>query len=764
MSMTAATMPLLARAIPYPERQVRTRGTVEEHLRAAAARLPRPPQAFARLGAARVARLAASHASEVAQYADAPGVAAAALRAPLWAGFTPAATARSFALIRAVAARQLGLTPYDVQLMAAWSMLRGRMAELATGEGKTLAASLVAATAALAGRMVHVVTVNDYLAARDHALLSPLYQALGLSTGLVVHGQTPAERRAAYACDIVYASNKELVFDYLRDQMRRRTTPTALHGRLARLDGRRADEDALVLRGLDFAIVDEADSVLIDEARTPLIISETASAGVADSACAEALELVAGLVEGADYRIDRSERRIDLTPAGRVRVDALSAAFTARGDVSASTAARRNSVSWPDSPVSWPAHGSGRRPARGQAPAGHPRLFLGATQESRGWPAFAGHDTGKSGHDTAAYDAASDDSVVSPGARSAANEGASTPGIAGSNRWGSTVERSELVVKALTARLLFDRDVHYLVRDGRVVIIDEYTGRVMPDRFWNDGLHQMIETKEGCAPTGKRGSVARITYQRFFSRYRHLCGMSGTLAEVTHELRSVYGVGVARIPTHHPCRRKVEPTVVVPTAEAKWRTIAARAVALAETGRPVLIGTRSVAASQLASDLLRGHGVQHSLLNAAQDAAEAAIVARAGDTGRVTIATNMAGRGTDIKLAPGIAERGGLAVILSDRHDAARIDRQLAGRGARQGDPGSFMQVLSLEDALLDPLRAFAAGRLLLGLARAHRWLACALFAVMQWRAEQRHRAVRRELMRFEARLQGALSFAGRPD
>ena len=337
MSMTAASMPRLARAMPYPERQVRTRGTVEEHLRAAAAQLPRPPQAFAQLGAARVARLAASHASEVAQCADAPGVAAAALRASLRAGITPAATARSFALIRAVAARQLGLTPYDVQLMAAWSMLRGRMAELATGEGKTLAASLVAATAALAGRMVHVVTVNDYLAARDHALLSPLYQALGLSTGLVVHGQTPAERRAAYACDIVYASNKELVFDYLRDQMRRRTTPTALHGRLARLDGRRADEDALVLRGLDFAIVDEADSVLIDEARTPLIISETASAGVADSACAEALELVAGLVEGADYRIDRSERRIDLTPAGRVRVEALSAAFTARGKISAST-------------------------------------------------------------------------------------------------------------------------------------------------------------------------------------------------------------------------------------------------------------------------------------------------------------------------------------------------------------------------------------------------------------------------------------------
>jgi preprotein translocase subunit SecA len=647
--------------MPYPERQTRNRGTVEEYFRGVAAMLPRWPAPIARLGGLRLARLAGTHAHD-AENATGQALrdAAADLRIQLRHGITPVAAARAFALIRAVATKQLGLTPYDVQLMAAWSMLRGRMAELATGEGKTLAASLTAATAALAGRMVHVVTVNDYLAERDHAQLSPLYRALGLTTGLVVHGQTPAERRAAYACDIVYTSNKELVFDYLRDQMRRRETPTALHGRVARLDGRRAHDDALVLRGLDFAIVDEADSVLIDEARTPLIISEKETDGIQDQACTEALDLVAGLKEGPDYSIDRSERRIDLTAPGRRRVEELS-------------------------------------------------LTLGS-------------------------------------------------------HWGSEVVRSELVVKALTARLLFDRDVHYLVRDGKVQIIDEYTGRIMADRFWNDGLHQMIEAKEGCEPTGKRGSVARITYQRFFTRYRHLCGMSGTLAEVTHELRSVYGVDVARIPTHHPCRRRVEPTLVVPTATAKWRTIADRAVALAETGRPVLIGTRSVAMSELASGLLRGHGVEHSLLNAAQDAAEAAIVARAGDAGRITIATNMAGRGTDIRLAGGVSGRGGLAVILSDRHDAARIDRQLAGRGARQGDPGSFLQVLSLEDALMDPLRTNFAGRLLLTSSRSHRFVARALFNLMQRRAERRHRQVRRELMRFETRLQGSLSFAGRPD
>jgi preprotein translocase subunit SecA len=582
------------------------------------------------------------------------------VRAAVREGITAASAARAFALVRAIATREVGLTPYDVQLMAAWSMLRGRMAELATGEGKTLAASLTAATAALAGRIVHVVTVNDYLAARDHAQLAPLYRTLGLSAGLIVHGLSPDERSAAYACDIVYASNKELVFDYLRDQIRRRHSPTALHGRLARLAGESAREDTLVMRGLDFAIVDEADSVLIDEARTPLIISEKETDVIDDSACAEALELVAGLGEGDDYRIDRSERRIDLTQPGRRRVEDLS-------------------------------------------------QKLGA-------------------------------------------------------HWGSEVVRSELVVKALTARLLFERDVHYLVRDGKVQIIDEYTGRVMPDRFWNDGLHQMIEAKEGVERTGQRASVARITYQRFFTRYRHLCGMSGTLAEVTAELRATYGVGVACIPTHNKCRRRVEPAVIVSTADEKWRAIADRAVALSATGRPVLIGTRSVAASELASSLLRGHGVEHSLLNAAQDAAEAAIVARAGETGRITIATNMAGRGTDIRLPAGVSERGGLAVILSERHDAARIDRQLAGRGARQGDKGSFLQVLSTEDALMDPLRSNAVGRSLLSAALAHRHFARALFRWMQRRAEHRHRLVRRELMRFEVRLQNSLSFAGRPD
>jgi len=649
----------VTRATPYPERLTRQPGIVDEFLRDTVALLPGAPQTLLRLNARRVARLAGTFAAEAARMADAPD-AIAALRGQLRNGITAASAARAFALLRVLATRHVGLTPYDVQLMAAWSMLRGRMAELATGEGKTLAASLTAATAALAGRMVHVVTVNDYLAARDHAQLLPLYRSLGLTAGLIVHGLSPEERRAAYACDIVYASNKELVFDYLRDQMRRRHTPTAVHGRLARLNGKGSGEDKLLLRGLDFAIVDEADSVLIDEARTPLIISEASEAAASNNVCVEALDLVTGLTEGVHYHADRSRRRVDLTRAGRARVEDLS----------------------------------------------------------------------------------------------------STLG----EQWGSTVVRAELVIKALTARLLFERDIHYLVRDGKIQIIDEYTGRIMEDRFWNDGLHQMVEAKEGCTSTGQRESAARITYQRFFTRYRHLSGMSGTLAEVTRELRSVYRVGVARIPTHNRCRRRVEATVIVPTAAAKWRVIADGAIALAAAGRPVLVGTRSVAASETASTLLHDQGVAHSLLNAAQDAAEAAIIARAGEAGCVTIATNMAGRGTDIRLLPGVSDRGGLAVILSERHDAARIDRQLAGRGARQGDRGSFMQVLSLEDALLDPLRKNPLGLALLAAARSHRLAGRVLFAVMQRLAERRHRMVRRELMRFEAKLQASLSFAGRPD
>ena len=655
MSATVAGLRLSA-AAPYPERPLQQRSVVEEWLHDAVSELPRSP-AF--LGRRRLRAIVARAAAErpwatMAITSDGAATCAAELRR----GLHPAVIARALALAREAAAATLGMRPYDVQLMGAAAMLGGRLAEMQTGEGKTLAAALAAAIAGLAGRRVHVITVNDYLARRDGEALAPFFASLGLSVGTVVHETTPADRRRAYAAAIVYVSNKEVAFDYLRDAIRRRAAPTPAHHLLARLGGGAAEE--LTLRGLDFAIIDEADSVLVDEARTPLIISGEGPADLEYARAQEALALVAELVEGEDFLLDRHERRVDLTRDGQRRV------------------AARTEAMGPE--------------------------------------------------------------------------------------WGSTLARTELVRRALTAQLLFDRDVHYLIRDGKVQIIDEYTGRIMADRFWNDGLQQMVEAKEGCAPSRGRTSVARITYQRFFARYRHLCGMSGTVAEIAPELRAVYGLGIARIPTDRPSRRVSDAVVIVPDAAAKWRLITARALALAQAGRPVLIGTRSVAASDRASALLDAAAMDHALLNAAQDAQEAATVAQAGAPGRITVATNMAGRGTDIRLGPGVAGRGGLAVILSERHDAARIDRQLAGRCARQGEPGSLHVILSLEDSLLDPLRLHAPGRVLLHAARRSPRLARILFHHLQKRAERRHRVVRQQLMRFETRMERAMSFAGRPD
>ncbi len=625
-------------ALPYANRSTHPPGVAEVGRHTAAGWLPHNRLAARWVIARRVAALAGLHATSLPTLGF--------VRGRLREGITQANVAYAFALIRAVAAEQLGLKPCDVQLMAAWSMLRGDMVELAAGEGKTLAAAVAATTAALAGRLVHVVTVNDYLAERDHAQLTPVYHALGLTCGLIVRGMSAAERRAAYACDVVYTSNKELVFDYLRDQVCRRAAPSTSYGHVTRLDGHGMPQGGLVLRDLDLAIVDEADSVLIDEARTPLIMSEHIAAAGSAQIYTEAFALVGGLLEGVDYSIDRRARRIDITALGRIHIEELAAA-------------------------------------------------LGA------------HCT-------------------------------------------STPARSELLVKALTATMLFERDVHYLVRDGRICIIDEYIGRVMQDRNQDNGLSRMIEAKENSAPSGRHGLVARITYQRFFTRYRHLCGMSGTLAEVAGELRAAYGVNVTRVSARNRCRRDIRRSIVTVTANAKWREIACRAATLSAAGRPVLIGTRSLAASQQLSQLLLSRGLVHTLLDAAQDAAEAAIIARAGTPGCITIATNMAGRGVDIRLARGVSDRGGLAVILSERHDAARIDRQLADRGARRGDSGSFTQILSLEDALMDPLRTSAVGQFLLAVARSNHRLACGLFAVMQNRVERRHCVVRRELMRFE--------------
>ncbi|HKK52312.1 MAG TPA: DEAD/DEAH box helicase [Myxococcota bacterium] len=581
------------------------------------------------------------------------------------AGFVDEAVLRAFALVREQGARVLGLRHYDSQLLGGWHLLAGRLVEMETGEGKTLTATLPAATGALAGVPVHVVSVNDYLTQRDAETMMPLYASLGLRVGCVVEGMESEARRSAYRADVTYVTNKQLAFDFLRDRLTLAGGREELRMRFETLTRRDSVAGRLLLRGLGYAIVDEADSILVDEARTPLILSAARDESEAMELYEQSLELAQALREGIDFRLSRSESRVELTGSGR--------------RIASERAAR------------WGGLWSGRR------------------------------------------------------------------------------RREELVGQALLVLHVFRRDEQYLVRDGRIQVIDEYTGRVMADRAWGRGIQQMIEAKEGVDRTGVREPLARISYQRFFGRYLHLAGMTGTAAEVAGEVRETYGLRSTRIPTHRPLRRRDLGERVVASLAEKWEACVDRVVALRETGRPVLVGTRSVSASEALSEALRRRGVDHQVLTAKQDEGEAGIVARAGERGCVTVATNMAGRGTDIPLAEGVAELGGLAVLRTERHDAARIDRQLAGRSGRQGDPGSFEAILSLEDPLLEThggallariARGPLAARLLEG--RLGQGLARRVLRRAQRRAEALHRRLRREVLRADREIADTLAFSGR--
>ena len=574
-----------------------------------------------------------------------------------------AALVRLFALVREAAGRSLGFHPFAVQVMGAAAVWHGAVAEMATGEGKTAVAALCAAAAALTGRSVHVVTANDYLAQRDAAQMQPLYRLLGLEVGVVVGGMSPEARREAYAAPICYSTGKEIVFDYLRDRLALGARRGATQLRLMGLDDA---TPPLLQRGLDFAIVDEADSVLIDAARTPLILSGDQDSQVDETVAGQALRLAEHLTFGRDWRRLPDRLSVELTEACAARLETLVEV---------------------------------------------------------------------------------------------------DPDLADSRDWTMPRLREELVRHALAALHLFRRNEHYLVRDGRIEIIDEFSGRSMPDRQWADGLHQMIEAKEGCPLTRRRVTLTRLTYQRFFPRYRHLSGMTGTAAEVRNELWAVYGLPVDRIPTHVPSRRTAEQDRVLPHAAAKWHAVAARAAELCAAGRPVLIGTRTVAAAQQASAALRALAMPHAVLSAAQDAAEAEVIAAAGAAGRITVATNMAGRGTDIRISPDVAAAGGLAVLITERHEAGRIDRQLAGRAARQGDPGSVAAILAADDPLLE--QGGLLPRVLLLVSRCMPWarLAEALTAqalrLAQHQQEQGHAAAREALMRQDQMREGRLGFAG---
>ena len=577
-------------------------------------------------------------------------------------GFVPDLVGECFALVREAAARTIGQRHYDPQLMAGWALLQGKLIEMETGEGKTMAATLPASTAALAGYPVHIITVNDYLAGRDAEEMGPLYRFLGLSVGTVVQGMLRPERRQAYGKSVTYCTNKELAFDYLRDKVALTHRGSRLHLSLEKLRSNACRDEELVLRGLYFGIVDEADSVFIDEARTPLILSSMTGSTEEKEQCQRALEFARCLSPAADYMTDLAERSISLTPAGRDKVGELA--------------------------------------------------------------------TGREGV------------------------------------WTSVRAREELVTQALNALVLFQCDQHYVVSDGKVEIVDESTGRVMPDRSWERGLHQLIEVKEHCEPTERRETLARLTYQRLFRRYLRLAGMTGTAREVAREIRSVYDLDVVRIPLHRPSRRSYSPVRVCATRGQKWREVADAVERMSIAGgRPVLIGTRSVRASEEISAVLSERRIEHALLNAKQDKAEADVIALAGQPSRVTVATNMAGRGTDIRLGTGVADRGGLHVILTEYHDARRIDRQFFGRCARQGDPGTCEAIVSLEDEIF-LVHAPAATRLVRQLAKVNAGLRRALYAglrmLAQFRAERRSTHVRMQNLSHDRRLEKVLAFSGR--
>ena len=570
--------------------------------------------------------------------------------------------AESFAIVREVATRELGLRHYDVQLFGGWVMLQGKLAEMETGEGKTLTATLPAATAALAGIPVHIVTVNDFLVERDADWMAPIYRRLGIGVGTIVEGMDATQRRTAYACDVVYCTNKQLVFDYLKDQILLARESRPLHLQLEGLYSERPRTEQLLMRGLCFAIVDEADSVLVDEARTPLIISNAGDSSQEERTFHEAIAVASKMRAPRDFTVRARDRRIDLTDLGRAQLLRLT------------------------------------RPLGGV--------------------------------------------------------------------WSGLKRREELAHQALAALHLYHRDKDYLVRDEAIQIVDEYTGRVMADRSWERGLHQMIEAKEGCPITSRQETLARISYQRFFRRYLRLAGMTGTCREVASELWSVYRLNVVTVPTNRPTRRRAFAQKIFPTTEAKWQAVVERVGALHRLGVPVLIGTRSVAASEHLSELLNEVGLPHRVLNARQDEEEAEIVARAGEASRITVATNMAGRGTDIRLADGVAELGGLFVLATERHEARRIDRQLFGRSGRQGDPGAYQAIVSLEDELV---RGYFGGRLdgLIDRRRRHGrplpgWLAAPLVALAQKAAEFRHSRARRDLLRVDENLGDMLAFSGR--
>jgi preprotein translocase subunit SecA len=569
----------------------------------------------------------------------------------------------AFGLACAAIRRVHGFQPFDVQLAAGIVMHFGGLVELATGEGKTLCAVAPAYLNSLPGKGVHLTTVNDYLAKRDANEMRGIFQKLGLSVGCLQQKMPDETRAVEYKADVTYGTASEFGFDFLRDRMKIRGGQASTSPFWHAWTGGSTKADPRVQRGLNYAIVDEADSIFIDEGRTPLIIANPTRPATEEEQVVYiwADRVVRNMKPSDHFRYDLKKDKVELTDEGRQMV--------------------RYS-----------------KPPTGEHAHAMDKMF-------------------------------------------------------------------EAIEKAIQAHYRFTRDQHYIVStEGKIVIVDEGTGRPMPDRHWRDGLHQAVEAKERVEITMQSDHAAQVTYQNFYRLYKKLAGMSGTLMPNFWELRKVYRRWVTKAPTNRPVKRVQFPDRVFPTEQAKFEAVVKQVQEMMAQGRPVLIGTRTVEKSEKLSALLTEAGVPHQVLNARQDARENEIVADAGQLGRVTVATNMAGRGTDIKLGPKVAENGGLHVIGTERHEAERIDRQLAGRAGRQGDPGSAQFYLSLEDQLLEGLGAALQKRLAeIGRRGGSRdWSAFRpWFRKAQKRLERKHRKQRLDLMNYDKQRQELLQDLG---
>lgn len=561
-----------------------------------------------------------------------------------------------------MARRALGMSPYAVQYTGALALHQGLLAEMATGEGKTLTVGLAAVLAGLSGRPCHVLTVNDYLAERDADAMRRLYQQCGLTVQSITAEVEPADRLIRYGADVVYLTAKELLADHLRDQLAQQAgrgvqklafqqwLSSEVTQSVAQTGGR------LHWRGLHTAIVDEADSILVDEAVTPLILAAPRDSRGLAQAVQQVSDLANTLQANVDYEVALRAQAITL-------------------------------------------HDSARR-ALTQLAAELPEL------------------------------------------------------------WRPAPRREELLRQALVVRHFYHAGEHYVVQEGEVVLLDTFTGRLTPGRSLTAGMHQAIEAFEGVAITEPNESLTQMSFQAFFRRFRRLCGCSGTVWEAATELWAVYGVQVVRIPTHRPRIVVERAPVLSPDLEEKWQAVVADALKEIQHGRPVLIGVRSVTASEQLGQRLRALGVQPQILNALAHEQEAEIISQAGQPGRLTIATNMAGRGTDIRLGEGVAERGGLHVIIAEVNDSARIDRQLAGRCGRQGDPGSVSLYLCMQDALAERQLGPLWQRLLKKWVHP-KWIAHA-FRRAQTQSEREAYVRRLSVLRNDDWMASALPFEGR--